>query len=93
VGSGLWRGDGRGTRTAAPDGRAGDAHHAELTGRDVTNLPYYLCFATFKLAVILQQIYYRFNQGLTRDERFGPLIDMVKLLVRVAREQKERDTI
>lgn len=68
-------------------------YYSELTGRDVSNLPYYLCFATFKLAVILQQIYYRFAKGLTRDERFGPLIEMVKILVQTADELRERGTI
>jgi aminoglycoside phosphotransferase (APT) family kinase protein len=68
-------------------------YYAELTGRDVSNLPYYLCFAMFKLAVILQQIYYRFVQGLTKDERFGPMIAMVKILVRTADELIGRNTI
>ncbi|HUT54103.1 MAG TPA: phosphotransferase family protein [bacterium] len=68
-------------------------YYAELTGRDVSNLHYYLCFAMFKLAVILQQIYYRFAKGHTHDERFGPLIDMVKLLVRTAEALIERGHI
>jgi aminoglycoside phosphotransferase (APT) family kinase protein len=68
-------------------------YYAKLTGRDVSGLHYYLCFATFKLAVILQQIYYRFAKGHTHDERFGPLIDMVKLLVRVAGELINRESI
>ena len=68
-------------------------YYAELTGRDITNIHYYLCFATFKLAVILQQIYYRFAKGHTADERFGPLIDMVKLLVDVADQLIDRKSI
>jgi len=67
--------------------------YAELTGRDISNIHYYTCFAAFRIAVIIQQIYYRFNQGLTRDERFGPLINMVKLLARVADELIKRGEI
>lgn len=68
-------------------------YYAELTGRDVSNLHYHLCFATFKLAVILQQIYYRFAKGHTQDERFKPLIDKVEMLVRVATELIDRESI
>jgi len=68
-------------------------YYAELTGRDLVNMPYYLCFATFKLAVIIQQIYYRFAKGLTTDERFGLLIDRVKILLEVAEEQMKMDYI
>lgn len=68
-------------------------YYAELTGRDISFLPYYLTFALFKLAVILQQIYYRFHHGFTRDERFAPLINMVKLLIDAGREQMNRDTV
>ena len=67
--------------------------YAALTGRDISNIHYYTCLATFKIAVIIQQIYFRFNQGLTRDARFGPLIDMVKLLSRVGDELIQRGEI
>ena len=33
-----------------------------------------------KLAVVLQQIYYRYHQGLTKDERFAGMIFSVRLL-------------
>jgi aminoglycoside phosphotransferase (APT) family kinase protein len=68
-------------------------YYAELTGRDLSNIHYHLCFATYKLAVVLQQIYYRFAKGHTSDERFEPLIDKVRLLVRVAAELIEREEI
>jgi aminoglycoside phosphotransferase (APT) family kinase protein len=44
--------------------------YAARTGRDLTNLRYYEVFGIFKLAVVLQQIYYRYHMGQTRDERF-----------------------
>jgi aminoglycoside phosphotransferase (APT) family kinase protein len=56
------------------------ALYAELTGRDVSSVNYYLVFATIKLAVVLQQIYYRYDQGLTQDTRFAGLIDGVRFL-------------
>ena len=40
------------------------------TGRDLGGIVWYEVFAIFKLAVILQQIYFRFVRGQTRDERF-----------------------
>ncbi len=52
--------------------------YAELTGRDISNLQFYYVFALFKLAVIVQQIYYRYKQGLTKDERFALLIHVVE---------------
>jgi aminoglycoside phosphotransferase (APT) family kinase protein len=44
--------------------------YADATGRDVSNLNYYEILGIFKLAVILQQIYFRYVNGQTRDERF-----------------------
>lgn len=56
------------------------ALYSELTGRSLENIQFYYVFALFKLAVIVQQIYYRYRQGLTRDERFAPLIYVVGAL-------------
>jgi len=46
------------------------SRYAEKTGRDVSALPWHEVFGVFKLAVILQQIYFRFWRGQTLDERF-----------------------
>ena len=54
--------------------------YAAATGYDIGNLRFYFVCALFKLAVIVQQIYYRYHQGLTKDERFAVMIEMVKLL-------------
>ena len=56
------------------------AYYAEQSGRDLGNLQFYYVFALFKLAVIVQQIYYRYEQGLTKDERFAALIYVVGAL-------------
>ncbi|MCP4135178.1 MAG: phosphotransferase family protein [bacterium] len=54
--------------------------YSELSGRKVDSFDYYYCFGLFRLAVIAQQIYYRFFHGQTSDKRFGMLIHGVKIL-------------
>src|SRR5271155_3368305 len=39
-------------------------YYERLTGSDVSQIAFYLAFARFKLAVIVQQIYFRYHQGL-----------------------------
>lgn len=58
--------------------------YAQTTGRDVSNLVFYRVLALFKVAVIIQQIYYRYHQGLTRDARFAALPEAIKVLLRAA---------
>ncbi len=58
--------------------------YARATGRDISGLVYYLVFARFRVAVIVQQIYYRYQQGLTKDPRFAAMPDVVKILLRAA---------
>ena len=45
--------------------------YATWSGRDVSQLDWYLAFAYFKVGVICQQIYYRWFKGQTHDERFS----------------------
>ncbi|MDZ5472643.1 phosphotransferase family protein [Bacillus sp. 31A1R] len=45
--------------------------YGKKSGRDVSNMDFYLAFAYFKLAVICQQIYYRYKKGQTEDKRFS----------------------
>ena len=47
--------------------------YASRTGRDVSRIGWYEVLGIFKLAVILQQIYFRWKAGQTRDERFAAL--------------------
>ncbi len=54
------------------------------TGRDVSNILFYYVFGLVKVAVIVQQIYYRYARGLTKDERFAPMIHMVRALAKMA---------
>jgi aminoglycoside phosphotransferase (APT) family kinase protein len=63
--------------------------YAERSGRDVTQIDYYLTFAFYKIAVILQQIYYRWKIGEASDERFGKLnIGIQNLLVQAEKARK-----
>jgi aminoglycoside phosphotransferase (APT) family kinase protein len=66
------------------------ARYAEKAGRDVSALGYYEVFGLFKLGVILQQIYFRFHRGQTRDERFRDFHLRVRGLMRAAVELAER---
>jgi aminoglycoside phosphotransferase (APT) family kinase protein len=58
--------------------------YAQVTGRDVSSMAFYLAFARFKVAVILQQIYYRFQMGLTQDQRFASLPHKIETLLRAS---------
>ncbi|TAH30999.1 MAG: phosphotransferase family protein [Cytophagales bacterium] len=60
--------------------------YEEKRKQKVENVVFYYAFALFKLAVVLQQIYYRYKQGFTKDERFKPLIFIVKECVMTAKK-------
>jgi aminoglycoside phosphotransferase (APT) family kinase protein len=60
------------------------ARYAERTGRAVDHIPFYYAFGLFKTAVVAQQIYWRWKQGLTRDPRFEPLLLAVGALCQQA---------
>jgi aminoglycoside phosphotransferase (APT) family kinase protein len=58
--------------------------YANETGRDISHMAFYLTFARFKIAVIVQQIYYRYHQGLTKDERFASMPGLIAILLRAS---------
>ncbi len=60
-----------------------DRYHQQ-TGRDVSGIAYYEVFGLFKLAVVLQQIYYRYRVGQTQDERFRDFDERVRGLAEAA---------
>ena len=43
------------------------------SGKSITNPVFYYVFGLFKIAVIAQQIYYRYKKGYTKDRRFSLL--------------------
>jgi aminoglycoside phosphotransferase (APT) family kinase protein len=67
--------------------------YAVTTGRDPRDMVFYLTFARFKVAVIIQQIYYRYAQGLTQDERFATLPKRIHTLLRASWRCAESGTI
>jgi aminoglycoside phosphotransferase (APT) family kinase protein len=67
--------------------------YAAASGRDVSGILFYYVFGLLKIAVIAQQIYYRYHQGLTRDERFAALIGAVRLLGRAAGQAIDKGRI
>ena len=67
--------------------------YAATTGRDPGDMTFYLAFARFKVAVIIQQIYYRYAQGLTRDERFACMPEKIHSLLRASWQCAESGTI
>ena len=54
--------------------------YGEHSGRSVQNILFYFVFGLFKIAGIIQQIYYRYKMGHTKDPRFKELDKGVKLL-------------
>jgi aminoglycoside phosphotransferase (APT) family kinase protein len=58
--------------------------YARKTGRDVSQIAFYVAFARFKIAVIVQQIYFRFHQGLTKDQRFASMPSRIHIMLRAA---------
>ena len=69
------------------------ARYGEKSGRDVSNIVFYYVFGLFKTAVVAQQIYYRFHQGLTKDQRFATMIIGVRALAEKARISIERGSL
>ncbi|MEZ5428196.1 MAG: phosphotransferase family protein [Pyrinomonadaceae bacterium] len=65
------------------------AGYARESGRALENFTFYEVFAVFKLAVVIQQIFYRYYKGQTDDPRFAKLDESVRLLARIAFELLE----
>ncbi|MDX1801171.1 MAG: phosphotransferase family protein [Marinobacter sp.] len=55
-------------------------YYLERSGLTVTSFDYYEIYGLFRLAVILQQIYYRYYHGQTRDQRFATFGQAVQYL-------------
>jgi aminoglycoside phosphotransferase (APT) family kinase protein len=64
--------------------------YGERSGRDVGRVPYYHVFGLFKMAVVVQQIFVRYQRGQTKDARFAAMDQAVGVLMDLARTQAER---
>jgi aminoglycoside phosphotransferase (APT) family kinase protein len=58
--------------------------YALRSGRDLSTLPFFEVFALFKIAVVIQQIYFRYVRGQTDDQRFANFGERVTFLARRA---------
>ncbi|HEX8260572.1 MAG TPA: phosphotransferase [Rubrobacteraceae bacterium] len=67
--------------------------YAEQSGRDLSNVHWYVVFGYFKLAVILQQIYARWHSGQTKDERFADFDERVRNVILHAYELSRKDNL
>jgi aminoglycoside phosphotransferase (APT) family kinase protein len=67
--------------------------YAEKSGRNVSDMLFYYVFGTFKIAVIAQQIYFRFHQGFTRDRRFATFNQFVNALGKIALNAIEKEKL
>jgi hypothetical protein len=56
-------------------------------------MTFYLAFARLKVAIIVQQIYFRYAQGLTQDERFAAMPKRIKSLLRASLQCAQSGTI
>lgn len=67
--------------------------YSENTGRSLDHILFYYVFALFKVAVIIQQIYYRYYHGLTKDQRFATLGEVARMLLQVGLGAAQRGSI
>lgn len=67
--------------------------YAEKSGRDLSDVVFYFAYGVFKIAVIVQQIYYRYKHGYTQDPRFAELNQVVKGLGIMAQSAIHRKDI
>jgi aminoglycoside phosphotransferase (APT) family kinase protein len=61
-------------------------YYGERSGRDISDMHWYMVFGYFKLAVILQQIYARWYNGQTQDNRFANFNERVRNVILHAHE-------
>ena len=62
--------------------------YAERSGRPLDALAYYVVFGTFKMGVVLQQIFFRYQRGQTQDRRFAGMGEAAANLFRLAGERR-----
>ena len=58
--------------------------YEKASGKPVSDILFYYVFGTFKLAVIAQQIYFRYAKGFTQDKRFATFDHFVGSLGQIA---------
>lgn len=59
-------------------------YYAERAGIEIKSIDFYYTYGLFRLAGIIQQIYYRFYHGQTKDQRFAKFVQMNNQLEQVS---------
>ncbi len=67
--------------------------YSQKSGRSIDNLIFYYAFGLFKLAVIAQQIYYRYDKGLTQNKKFAQLDQVCAFLCLTAQQAIQKRKI
>lgn len=67
--------------------------YSKKFGDEVEDIVFYFVFGLFKIAVIVQQIYYRYKKGLTKDPRFKHLNYVVEAYSRMAKISIDKQKI
>ena len=67
--------------------------YALKSNRNVDNIVFYYVFGLFKIAVIVQQIFYRYNKGLTKNPKFAQLDKACKLFCTMAWQAAQKNQI
>ena len=66
---------------------------SEKFGNKIENIVFYFVFGLFKIAVIVQQIFFRYKNGFTKDARFKHLNHVVKAYSFLAIKSIEKQKI
>ncbi len=67
--------------------------YSKKSGESIHNLVFYYVYGLFKLAVIVQQIYFRYHEGYTSDKRFAHLNQHTQLLFTIAWQAIQKNKI
>jgi aminoglycoside phosphotransferase (APT) family kinase protein len=67
--------------------------YAEKTGRSVPDVLFYYVYALYKLAVVAQQLYRRYKDGLTKEERYALMLEGVRSVAAAAQFALEKGRI
>lgn len=67
--------------------------YSKKSGESINNLVFYYVYGLFKLAVIVQQIYFRYHKGFTTDSRFAHMNKHTQLLVTIAWQAIQKNKI
>jgi len=68
-------------------------HYERRTSRNIDDPVFYFAYGLLKIAMIVQQIYFRYQKGLTRDPRFAQLGELVKACGSLGQRAIERRRI